>query len=85
MYNLASQSVPYTNSFGSEHSIPTLYNWRCFGNETNLLDCLRSTGTITTCFNSYYNKYLITKYAIAGVKCMGEKITSIITLHYTCI
>ena len=80
MYNLASQSVPYTNSFGSEHSIPTLYNWRCIGNETNLFDCLRSTGTITTCFYSYYNKY-----AIAGVKCMGEKITSIITLYYTCI
>ena len=80
MYNLDSQSVPYTNSFGSEHSIPTLYNWRCLGNETNLFDCLRSTGTITTCFNSYYNKY-----RIAGVKCMGEKITSIITLYYTCI
>ena len=81
MYNLASQSVPYTNSFGSGHSIPTLYNWRCFGNETNLLECLRSTGTITTCFDSVNNKYII-----AGVKCMGEKITkSIITLYYTCI
>ena len=75
MYNLASQSVPYTNSFGTGHSIPTLNNWKCFGNETNFLDCLRFTGTITTCFNSYYNKY-----EIAGVKCMGEKITSIITL-----
>ena len=72
MYNLASQNVPYTNSFGSGHSIPTLYNWRCFGNETKLFDCLRSTGTITTCFYSYYSKYII-----AGVKCMGEKITSI--------
>ena len=80
MYYLASQSVPYTNSFGTGHSIPTLYNWRCFGNETNLLDCLRSTGTITTCFYSVDNKY-----EIAGVKCMGEKKTSIITLYYTCI
>ena len=79
MYNLASQHVPYTNSFGTEHSIPTLYNWRCVGNETNLLDCLRSTGTRTTCFNSVNNQY-----RIAGVKCMGEKITSIITLYYTC-
>ena len=76
MYNLASQNVPYTNSFGTEHSMPTLNNWRCFGNETNLLDCLRSTGT---CFNSYFNRY-----RIASVKCMGEKITSIITL-FTCI
>ena len=73
MYNLASQSVPYTNSFGSEHSIPTLYDWRCFGNETDLFDCLKSTGTITTCFNSANYKY-----EIAGVKCIGEKITSII-------
>ena len=77
MYNLASQSVPYTNSFGTGHSIPTLYNWRCFGNETKLFDCLKSTGT---CFNIYYNKY-----RIASVKCIGEKITSIITLCYTCI
>ena len=74
MYNLASQSVPYTNSFGSEHSIPTLRNWRCFGNETNLLDCLKFTDS---CFISPYNRH-----TIAGVTCMGEKITSIITLLY---
>ena len=77
MYNLASQSVPYTNSFGTGHSIPTLYNWRCFGNEKKILDCSTS---ISSCFSSNYNKY-----RIAGVKCMGEKITSIITLYYTCI
>ena len=81
MYNLASQSVLFTNSFGTEHSIPTLYNWRCFGNETNLLDCFRSTVTMTACLSYYYED----KYRIAGVKCMGEKITSILTLYYTCI
>ena len=81
MYNLASQNLPYTNSFGNGHSIPTFYDWRCFGNETNLFDCLRSTGTITTCFSYNY----IYAYKIAGVKCMGEKITSIITLYCACI
>ena len=58
------QTVRYTNSFGFGHGIPALYNWRCFGNETNLNDCLQST---SSCFDSYRGIYRLT-----GVFCHGK-------------
>ena len=58
------QAVYYINSFGYGHGIPTLNNWRCIGNETNLNDCLKST---SSCFISYRGVY-----RLAGVVCKGN-------------
>ena len=58
------QAVYYSNSFGYGHGIPTLNNWRCFGNETILNDCLQST---SSCFYSYSGVY-----RLAGVVCNGS-------------
>ena len=55
------------NSFGTGHGIPTLSNWRCIGNETNLLDCLYTSDS--TCF-SYHGVY-----RRASIRCMGETVT----------
>ncbi|XP_019850242.1 PREDICTED: deleted in malignant brain tumors 1 protein-like [Amphimedon queenslandica] len=58
------QPVYYSNSFGYGHGIPTLYNWRCFGNESSLNDCLKST---SSCYYSYRSVY-----RISGVRCKGS-------------
>ncbi|XP_011408917.1 PREDICTED: scavenger receptor cysteine-rich domain superfamily protein-like, partial [Amphimedon queenslandica] len=58
------QSVYYYNSFGYGHGIPTLYNWRCIGNESSLNDCLKST---SSCYYSYRSVY-----RISGVSCKGS-------------
>ena len=58
------QAVLYSNSFGYGHGIPTLYNWRCFGNETILNDCLKST---SSCFDNSNGAY-----RLAGVICQGS-------------
>uniref|UniRef100_A0A1X7T781 SRCR domain-containing protein n=1 Tax=Amphimedon queenslandica TaxID=400682 RepID=A0A1X7T781_AMPQE len=58
------QSVYYSNSFGYGHGIPTLYNWRCIGNESSLNHCLKST---SSCYYSYRSVY-----RISGVRCKGS-------------
>uniref|UniRef100_A0A1X7T988 SRCR domain-containing protein n=1 Tax=Amphimedon queenslandica TaxID=400682 RepID=A0A1X7T988_AMPQE len=59
------QPVYYYNSFGYGHGIPTLYNWRCIGNESSLNVCLNST--TTSCYYSYGGLY-----RISGVRCKGS-------------
>ena len=61
------QAVKYINSFGYGHGIPTLNYWRCFGNETNLNDCLKSTSS----YLSYRGVY-----SLAGVVCKGNIVSS---------
>ena len=56
-----------SNYFGTGHGIPTLTNWRCIGNETNLLDCLHTNDS--SCAHHR-----------AGVKCIGEVVTGILDL-----
>ena len=55
-----------SNYFGIGHGIPTLTDWRCIGNETNLLDCLYSSSP--SCFS-------INQYVRASIRCMGEVVT----------
>ena len=58
------QSVDHSNLFGYGHGIPTLNDWRCFGNETNLSDCLKSTSNCIDYSNGAYR--------LAGVVCKGN-------------
>ena len=51
-----------SNYFGTGHGIPTLTNWRCIGNEKNLLDCLYSS---SSCFSSSGT------YRRASIRCTG--------------
>ncbi|XP_019860896.1 PREDICTED: deleted in malignant brain tumors 1 protein-like, partial [Amphimedon queenslandica] len=64
------QPVYYYNSFGYGHGIPTLYNWRCIGNESSLNVCLNST--TTSCYYSYGGLY-----RISGVRCKGSIVPGI--------
>ena len=50
-----------SNYIGTGHGISTLANWICFGNETNLLDCLYSSST--SCSSC--------KYQRARIRCTG--------------
>ncbi|XP_019851371.1 PREDICTED: scavenger receptor cysteine-rich domain superfamily protein-like isoform X2 [Amphimedon queenslandica] len=59
------QVVSYINSFGYGHGLPILYSWNCYGNESNLNDCLKST--VSNCFNTNYGLY-----RISGVRCQGN-------------
>jgi len=55
-------ALPFTSAYFGEHSSPgpNITSVRCYGNESQLLNCRHST--TTTCRVSY----------IAGVRCQGE-------------
>ena len=61
MVYIGAQSLS-SNYFGIGHGIPTLTDWRCFGNETSLLDCIHTNGS---CF-SYPGVY-----HRASIRCTG--------------
>ena len=63
MWYIGAQYLSF-NYFGTGHGIPTLTDWKCIGNETNLLDCLHTSGS--SCF-SYPSGYLR-----PSIRCMGE-------------
>lgn len=68
MYYYAEVST-YSQSYFGDHPIPSGMYFNCFGNETSLSNCQKST---TTC--DFAN--------VAGIYCTGDLITGIHYLAY---
>ena len=66
MVYIDAQSLSF-NYFGTGHGIPKLTNWKCIGNEKNLLDCLHTSGSSCFLYPSGYIR--------ASIRCMGEVVT----------
>ena len=61
----------YTNAtFGEGHGTPTLTNWRCYGNESFLVDCLHESGGM--CYHS----------EDVGVSCQGVEVKGLLACVY---
>ena len=66
-FELFLDALWYTNvRFGKGHGIPTLTDWRCFGNESSLTDCFH--GSESYCFRS----------RDVGVSCQGEEVKGLL-------
>ena len=63
----------YTNArFGKGHGTPNLTNWRCFGNETSLAQCLHQNAS----YSCYHSRDV-------GVSCQGEEVKGFLNTLFT--